>query len=106
MKQALYNWFEKIKNALQDRGLESSDIDHCVIISKDIIILVYVDDCIFLAKEYSKIDTFIKSLAKKYVHKNAEFEFTNEDQLNNYLEIKFNKRDCVTMEMKHEFLIE
>ena len=106
LKQASYNWFEKLKTALQDRGFKSSDIDPCVFISDDMIILVYVDDCILLAKEDAKINAFIESLAEKDVHGNAEFEFTDEGPLKNYLGIEFSKREDGTMEMKQAFLIQ
>ena len=65
LKQVCYNWFEKLKAALNDRGFNLSEIDPCVFIYKDMIVLVYVDDCTLLAKQDSTIDHFISSLAQK-----------------------------------------
>ena len=83
LKQASYNWFENLKGVLQKRGFELSQIDPCVFISKNMIVLVYFDDCILLAKDNSTIDQFIASLAAKDKHGNKEFKFTDGGLLNN-----------------------
>ena len=44
LKQGSHNWHNKLKKALLDRGFVESISDPCVFISKDLIILVYVDD--------------------------------------------------------------
>ena len=40
-----------MKGNIEDRGFVESLSDPCVFISKDIIILVYVDDCNLISKE-------------------------------------------------------
>ena len=44
LKSASLNWHNKPKYAFEDRGSVESLSDPCVLISKDMIILVYVDD--------------------------------------------------------------
>ena len=55
--------------------------DPCVFISKEMIILVYVDDCIFISKEDLVIQKFISSLKAG----TEDFVFTEEGTLNLYL---------------------
>ena len=77
LKQASYNWFEKLKETLKHGGYKPSQIDPCVYISKDAIILVYVDDIIMVSKEEKTINAFIQSL--KIGKEN--FEFTDDGLL-------------------------
>ena len=42
------NWHNKLEVAFKDRVFVESLSDPCVFISKDMIILVYVDDCILI----------------------------------------------------------
>ena len=51
LKKALMNWHCKLKTAFEDRGFVESLSDPCVFISKEMIILVYVDDCILISKK-------------------------------------------------------
>ena len=55
--------------------------DPCVFISKDMIILVYVDDCILISKEALVIQKFISSLKAGTEY----FVFTEEGTMNLYL---------------------
>ena len=47
-KQDLMNWHCKLKTDFEDRGFVESLSDPCVFISKEMLILVYVDDCILI----------------------------------------------------------
>ena len=62
LKQALMNWHCKLKTAFEDRGFVESLSDPCLFISKEIIIIVYVDDCILISKKAFVIQKFISSL--------------------------------------------
>ena len=55
LKSASFNWHQKLKGALENQGCVESLSNPCVFIGKDMIVLVYVDDCILISK--SKIDT-------------------------------------------------
>ena len=86
LKQASLNWHNILKAALLDRGFVESISDPCVYITKDLIVLVYVDDCILISKEQSAITAFVQSL-----HNGPEnFVFTKEGTLESYLEV------CIT----------
>jgi hypothetical protein len=44
LKQASFNWHQKLKTAMEDRGFVESLSDPCVYISKNVIVLAFVDD--------------------------------------------------------------
>ena len=56
------NWNCKLKTDFEDRGFVESLSDPCVFISKEMIILVYVDEFILISKEALFIQNFIKYL--------------------------------------------
>ena len=49
LKQAGHNWFEKLSSALGNLSINPSKVDPCVFIGDDIIVLVYVDDCLIFS---------------------------------------------------------
>ena len=102
LKQASLNWFEKLKAGLRKRKYEPSQIDPCVFIGKNAIILVYVDDCIIIAKNDNIVSDIIFSLSKG----NEHFEFTDEGPLKDYLGVEFTRHKDGTLELKQEFLIQ
>ena len=55
--------------------------DPCIFISKEMIILVYVDDCILISKEDLVIQKFISYLKAS----TEDFVFTEEGTMNSYL---------------------
>ena len=44
LKQGSYNRYKKLKKSLVNRGFKPSDIDSCLYIGNEMIILTYVDD--------------------------------------------------------------
>ena len=40
-------WYENLRNDLLERGFVMSRVDTCLFISKTVIFMVYVDDCLF-----------------------------------------------------------
>ena len=75
------NWHCKLKTDFEDRVFVESLSDPCVFISKEMIILVYVDDCIIISKEALVIKKFISSLKSG----TDDFVFTEEGTMNSYL---------------------
>jgi hypothetical protein len=59
LKQRSLSWHSKLKGALLDRGVVQSILDPCVFISKDMVVLVYVDNCILVPKYEISINSFI-----------------------------------------------
>ena len=56
LKKSLYGqskaarlWYEKLQNGLLERGFVMSKMDPCLFVSKTVICVVYVDDCLFWA---------------------------------------------------------
>ena len=66
MVQSPRNFFNKLSSALHARGFRSSKIDPCLFIHEDMICLVYVDDCIFFARDVSKIEAMIEDLKRDF----------------------------------------
>lgn len=101
LKQASSNWFEKLKKGFEDRGFKSSDIDPCIFIRDDMIIISYVDDCVLISYSKDVIDIFIKDLGVG----EENFVFTDDGDLKNYLGVEFT-RNNTSINMKQEFLIQ
>ncbi len=103
LKQASANWHDLLKTSLVSRGFKESVADPCVFIRKDMIVLVYVDDCILISRKSDVIDEFILSL----IEGPEKFAFTDEGDLRRYLGVEIKALDdgngfC----MSQPFLIE
>ena len=87
LKQASMNWYDMLKKGLEERGFKESVADPCVFMKEDMIVLVYVDDCILLSQNKTTIDDFITSL------KNGPegFEFTDEGSMERYLGVEITR---------------
>ena len=53
-------WYEKLWNGLLERGFVMSKVDPCLFMSKTVICVVYVDDCLFWERSQSDIDNVMK----------------------------------------------
>ena len=56
LKQAGRNWFEKLSSALGNSSINPSKVDPCVFIGDDIIVLVYVDNCLIFPRDKDNIN--------------------------------------------------
>jgi hypothetical protein len=74
-------WFDTLKSSLQARGFTASDVDPCLFIHKDMIVLCFVDDLIYIGRDVSKIDAMISDLG-------AEFILTVEEDISSFLGIQ------------------
>ena len=68
LKKGLYGqteaarlWYEKLRNGLLERGFVTSKVGPCLFMSKTVICVVYVDDCIFWARSQYDIDNVMRS---------------------------------------------
>ena len=100
--QASLNWFKMLKTGLKLRGYQSSDVDPCVFLSKEAIILTYVDDCLVLAKSDAVIDCLVQSLKQG----EEKFYFTDNGDIKYYLGVEFSRYNDSAITLKQEFLIE
>ena len=62
LRQAPLNFFLKLKQGLEDCHFVQSENDPCLFYSEKVICLVYVDDCLFFARDDEDIDKIIDSL--------------------------------------------
>ena len=94
LKQAAYNWFETLSNALTEIGLIQSQNDPSLFMKKGMIILVYVDDCLIFTTSSLLADQLVQSLSTG--HEN--FILTDEGNVETYLGMKVNKeKDKITL---------
>jgi hypothetical protein len=62
LKQAGYNWFEKLRKGLITCNFIQSQVDKCIFFWKGCIILSYIDDYIILGKDMAIVDAVISLL--------------------------------------------
>ena len=91
-------WYEKLKKGLEDRGFVMSKVDPCLFISKDIVCICYVDDCLFFAHKQEKLDELLKSFKEDGDEYNWELKV--EGSVSEYLGIEIHK----TSEGGYQFL--
>ena len=97
---ASYNWFQKLTEGLESEGFQKSEIDQCVFLRKDCIILVYVDDMIALSKDSQVLVDLVKNLQKK------KYILTNEGPISKYLGVDVRKHKDGSFELVQPFLIQ
>ena len=103
LKQAAFNWFQLLKQGLEDRGYKhQSNTDKCVFLGKSSIILVYVDDCIIISKKGSGV---AKRLIKSLLDGNEHFQLTDEGNLDRYLGVEITKLKDRRVELTQPHLI-
>jgi len=84
LQQAGNNWFDKLHDSLLSRGFRQSSIDPCLFIQKDLILILYVDDCLLFAKEDATLEHFITSLQ-------SEFNLTCAGDVGEFFGIQFTR---------------
>ena len=62
LNQAARNFFEHLKDKLIKQGFHQSKLDLCLFLNKEIMILVYVNDCIFFSPEKDNITKMLNKL--------------------------------------------
>ncbi len=81
LKQAGYNWFEKLHEGLITRDFIQSQVDKCVFFRKECIVLMYVDDCIILRKDMAIVDAVISLLKEGH----EDFRLVDQSSIDKYL---------------------
>jgi hypothetical protein len=98
LKQAGNNWFDKLRDSLLSRGFHQSSIDPCLFIQKELILIVYVDDCLLFARDDKLLDSFIPSLQ-------TEFNLTCAGDVGAFLGIQFTRTSNGHLELTQPGLI-
>ena len=102
LKQASFNWYEKLKAALEDRELVPSDIDPCLYVGNRMIVLTYVDDCIIVGPSMKDIDAFVKSMKDGP----ENFILTDEGDIDKFLGIEITHLDEKRFKISQPYLID
>lgn len=89
---AAKHWFDKLSNGLKARGFRQSELDPCLFIRPDMIIVAYVDDCVHWYRDQADMDAFIQSLKDDGDEYN--WEHTVEGKVSAFLgiDIQYNKK--------------
>ena len=101
LKQGGFNWFEKLRAGIINRGFIQSQVNKCVFFRDGCIVLTYVDDCIIVGKEMAIVDSVIQSLRGG----KEEFELTDEGSIDKYLGVMIQDIDESSFKMSQPFLI-
>ena len=62
LKQAARNLFDHLKDKLIKQGFHQNQLDLCLFLNKEIMILVYVDSCIFFSPKKDNITIMLNKL--------------------------------------------
>lgn len=85
--EAPRNFFYHLKKGLNERGLVNSKHDHCLFYNDEVMVMCYVDDCIFLAKDASQIDKLIDDLRDPVNADHSKFLLNKEEDYAGFLGI-------------------
>jgi hypothetical protein len=99
--QAPLYWGNHLRDTLvHQHGFTESQVSPCLYYRDDIIILTYVDDCLFFAKDKSKIDELLESIRTQ-----SNLHFTIEDDAFTFLGVELKPHDDGTVEFLQKSLI-
>ena len=93
-------WFEHLKKGLELRGLKQSKLDPCLFLKKDLIVIVYVDDCLIFSTKLEGVEEFLESMRKRkpgeeHPFEDKGFDFTDDGDLQTFLGVKFEREGDV-----------
>ena len=78
-------WYDKLRKGLEARGFKACKADPCLFISRKVICICYVDDCLWFARDIKNINRVLKSFEEdgdKY-----NWEMSDEGTVTEYLGI-------------------
>ena len=106
LKKSLYGaaqsplrFFEKCRDGFLKRGFRQSSHDPCAFLRKGIVVLVYVDDCLFFGKSGQALDDLIADLK-------TEFDLTHEGNVGAFLGIDITTLPDGRFELQQQGLID
>jgi len=100
LADASFNWFQKLCEGLESENFVKSEIDQCVFIREDCIVLMYVDDMIAISRENSVLEKIVMNL------QNKNYILTDEGSLTKYLGVDVKYREQGGFELIQPFLIQ
>jgi hypothetical protein len=85
LKKGGHLFWKKLRDGLTQIGFVQSEIDQCLLLRGDCIIVTYVDDCLFFSKDSKTIEELLVSLRKYFL-------LTDEGDIGNFLGIKVERQ--------------
>jgi hypothetical protein len=99
--QASRNWFLKLSAIYERLGFKQSKSDPCLFLRKDMIIVLYTDDCLLYTRDTTYIDSFVKTLRDDYI-----VTLNDPDPIHDFLGIHFSHQDKGELHMSQTGLID
>jgi hypothetical protein len=99
--QASRNWFLNLSAIYERLGFKQSKSDPCLFLRKDMIIVLYTDDCLLYARDTTDIDKFVKTLREDY-----KLTLNDPDPIDDFLGIHFYRQDSGELHMIQTGLID
>ena len=102
LKQVSLNWFKKLNQGLMDQVFTPLDINPCLYLKKNMVLLTNVNDCIIISPSHNSIDRLISSMQSGL----ENFKLTDEGGVNNILGVDITRLDNNSFKMSQPFLID
>jgi hypothetical protein len=99
LKQAPRNWFMHLKERLEKCDLVQSESDPCLFLGKEVICLVWVDDCLFFSPKEEFIDKLLEELQTK-----CSLDLNVEDDVAGFLGVNIDRREDGNIELTQKGL--
>jgi hypothetical protein len=99
--KASRNWFLKLSAIYERLGFKQSKYDPCLFLRKDIIIVLYTEDCLIYARDTKYIDSFVKTLRDNY-----KLTLNDPYPIDDFLGIHFSHQDNGELHMSQTGLID
>jgi hypothetical protein len=99
--QASRNWFLKLSAIYERLGFKQSKSDQCLFLRKDMIIVLYTDDCLIYARDTKDIDSFVKTLRDDY-----KLTLNDPDPIDDFLGIHFSHQANGELHMSQTRIID
>jgi hypothetical protein len=98
--QASRKWFLKLSAIYERLGFKQSKSDPCLFLRKDMIIVLYTDECLLYARDTTYIDPFVKTLREDY-----QLTLNDPDPIGDFLGIHFSHQANGELHMSQTGLI-
>ena len=72
LKQSPLNFYKHLRQGLEDRKFVKSAYDNCLFTNGSVMILFWVDDCIFYTNDKKMIDEVIDNLKDRFLLEREE----------------------------------
>jgi histone deacetylase 1/2 len=99
LKQAGHNWYKHLTDDLLQHGFCQSQVNKCLFIRHDCIILIYVDDCLIFSPSQTTLQEITSHLEKV-------FKITSDDDVAAYLGIDISRNEKGHLVLRQPGLID